>query len=69
MKFSTFVLLATATCALAENTVNATTKAAELLQGLQLAPTRLARLNVLKDNKDVSISCCSPWSLDPHALV
>lgn len=56
MKFSTFTLsiLTAAACALAENT-NAT-KTAQLLEGLQKAPTRLARLNVLKDNTDVSIS-------------
>jgi len=57
MKFSTFILsiLSAATYVLAEN-INATTKTANLLQGLQMAPTRLARLSVLKDNKDVSIS-------------
>lgn len=57
MKFSTFILsiLSAATYVLAENT-NATTKTANLLKGLQMAPTRLARLSVLKDNKDVSIS-------------
>ena len=60
MKLSTFVIpiFGAAACALAEDT-NATTKAAELLKGLQKAPTRLARLNVLKDNEDVSASCFS----------
>ena len=61
MKFSTFILstLSAVTCVLAQNT-NATTKTAELLEGLQKAPTRLARLNVLKDNKDVNIPYRSP---------
>ena len=70
MKFSTFILsiLGAAACVLAENT-NATTKTAELLEGLQKAPTRLARLNVLKDNEDVSVSYRSLWPLEPYALV
>jgi len=53
MKLPTFVIpiFGAAACVLAEDT-NATTKATELLMGLQKAPTRLARLNVLKDNKD-----------------
>jgi len=52
MKFSTSIvsILGVAACVSAQNT-NAT-KTAELLEGLQKAPTRLARLNVLKDNKD-----------------
>jgi len=57
MKFSTFTLpiLGAAACVSAQNTNTTstnTTKTAELLQGLQMAPTRLARLNVLKDNED-----------------
>ena len=70
MKFSTFIIsiLGAASCVLAEKE-NATTKAAELLEGLHKAPTRLARLNVLKDNKDVSTSYRSLWSSKPHALV
>jgi len=61
MKFPTFILstLCAVTCVLAEN-VNVTTKTAELLEGLQKAPTQLARLNVLKDNKDVNIFYRSP---------
>jgi len=52
MKFSTFIpfVLGTAAYVSAQNT-NAT-KTAELLEGLQKAPTRLARLNVLKNNED-----------------
>ena len=55
MKLSTFILsiLGTVACVSAQNT-NTTTKTAELLEGLQKAPTRLARLNVLQDNTDVS---------------
>ena len=60
MMFSTFILsiLGAAACVSAPSP-NATTKTAELLEGLQKAPTRLARLNVLKDNTDVSTSCRS----------
>lgn len=56
MKLTTLILstLGAAICVLAEDTN--TTKTAELLEGLQKAPTRLARLNVLKDNKDVGTS-------------
>jgi len=52
MKLATLILsiLGTAVCVSTEN-ANAT-KTAELLEGLQKAPTRLARLNVLKDNTD-----------------
>jgi len=58
MKFTVFIpsILGAAAYVSAQST-NATnaanaTKTAELLEGLQKAPTRLARLNVLKDNKD-----------------
>ena len=53
MKFSASVLsiFGAALCVSAQNP-NAT-KTAELLEGLQKAPTKLARLNVLKDNTDV----------------
>ena len=67
MKFSTFTLsiLGAAACVSAQSP-NATTKTAELLEGLQKAPTRLARLNVLKDNTDVSSSYLPLWSLKPN---
>lgn len=56
MKFFALIFstLTAAACISAQNTTNtnATTKAAELLDGLQKAPTRLARLNVLKNNTD-----------------
>lgn len=62
MKFSTFILsiLGAAACVSAQDN-NATNpdpaaKAAALLEGLQKAPTRLARLNVLQGNTDVSTS-------------
>jgi len=52
MKTSTFIasIIGAAVCVSAQN--NNATKTAELLEGLQKAPTRLARLNVLKDNED-----------------
>jgi len=61
MRFPTFILstLCAVTCVLAEN-VSVATNTSELLEALQKAPTRLARLNVLKDNKDVNISYRSP---------
>lgn len=70
MKFSTFVfsILSAAACALADNTDQAT-KATELLEGLQKAPTRAARLSVLKDSEDVSVSCHSPRPSKSYALV
>jgi len=69
MKLSTPLLsiLGAAACVSAQST-NAT-KTAELLEGLQKAPTRLARLNVLKDNTDVSTSYHVLWSPRSHALV
>ena len=69
MKFSAFILsiLGAAACVSAQSP-NATTKTAELLEGLQKAPTRLARLNVLKDNTDVSTSHRLFWSPGPDRL-
>jgi len=54
MKLSTFILsiLGAAACVSAKNTTNTTSRTAELLEGLQKAPTRLARLNVLQNNTD-----------------
>ncbi|KAF9790710.1 RmlC-like cupin [Thelephora terrestris] len=54
MKFSTFILtISAAACISAQNTTNTNaTRTAELLEGLQKAPTRLARLNVLGENTD-----------------
>jgi len=56
MKFSTFILsiLGAAACVSAQsnNTNTNATRTAELLEGLQKAPTRLARLNVLQNNTD-----------------
>lgn len=68
MKLATLILsiLGTAVCVSTEN-ANAT-KTAELLEGLQKAPTRLARLNVLKDNKDVSASHHPLWLSTPDPL-
>jgi oxalate decarboxylase/phosphoglucose isomerase-like protein (cupin superfamily) len=57
MKFSTSILsiLGVAACVSAHNCTNAsnaTTRTAELLEGLQKAPTRSARLHVLKESTD-----------------
>lgn len=73
MKFSTFIfpILGAAACVSAQNTNSTSTnatKTAELLQGLQMAPTRLARLNVLKDNEDVSTSYRPLLSSKPNTL-
>lgn len=61
MKLFTFIVsaLGFAACVSAQ-TANAS-RTAELLEGLQKAPTRLARLNVLSDNKDVSTSHSPPY--------
>ena len=69
MKFSTFILsILSAAVYVSAQTPNATTKTAELLEGLQKAPTRLARLNVLADNTDVSTPYRSLWSLKSNML-
>lgn len=54
MVFSAFILsiLGAAACVSAQNNTNTTTRTADLLEGLQKAPTRLARLNVLSENTD-----------------
>lgn len=69
MKFSTFALsiLGAAACVSAQNGTDSANRTAELLEGLQKAPTRLARLNVLKDNTDVSILYRSLWLPGPHS--
>ena len=54
MKFSISIVSILGAAAYVSAQNNNVTKTAELLEGLQKAPTRLARLNVLKDNKDVS---------------
>jgi hypothetical protein len=69
MKFSAFTLsiLGAAACVSAQNNpnTNATTRTAELLEGLQRAPTRLARLNVLKENTDVGTFHRLLWPPEP----
>ena len=68
MKFSASILTIFGVAAyVSAQSPNATTKTAELLEGLQKAPTRLARLNVLKDNTDVSTPYRLLWSLEPNA--
>lgn len=69
MKFSTLTLsiLCAAACVTAQNSTNTNvTRTAELLEGLQKAPTRLARLNVLQNNTDVSTSYRLLWQFKPH---
>lgn len=63
MKFPTLLLsiIGATVCVKAQNTTNINaTRTAELLEGLQKAPTRLARLNVLQNNTDVSATYRPP---------
>ena len=55
MKFTTAIpfILGAALQAVAQ--VSNATKAADLVADLKRAPTQVARLNILNDNKDVSI--------------
>jgi hypothetical protein len=63
MKFTTHILSILAAAAYV-SAQNATERTAELLEGLQKAPTRLARLNVLANNTDVSTSCRPSYQLN-----
>ena len=69
MKFSTSILsiLGAAVCVSAQNGTNTdANRTMELLEGLQKAPTRLARLNVLQNNTDVSTFYNLPLPLKSH---